>query len=344
MNREQIHHIEGNLSSRKKQYNYPGQLKIDGDIEAGCQVSAETIEANNIFQADIRVRSGILVHEQVIDSTIMSSGKFEAKSIDTSTIRVEQDIIVQKIIHHSNIQTNACCLITNGCIESSNILAYQAIDALTITGSSESACTLTIGLLCPDDQDLKLKKTYLQLEYEKKQLLTNLEQAELSIENILRLKDKVRSIKPTLKQKIIHLKETNNQGSLNELAPFFQQLNERMASAFENLTRAFSDKERILKEIESFNQELLDASKKEYHLRKKDRIYHSIQNQTVIKPYILVRGMLGKNTYIIGLHSQKRLLEDMHNVRIQETELNIPNHPSNAKHYTIDIKSQKENA
>jgi len=342
MNRSQIHHIEGNLSSRKKQYNYPGQLKIDGDIEAGCQVSAETIEVNNIVQANVRTRSDIIVHEQITQSSIVTLGKVHSKIIDHSTVRAENDIIVHQKIDQSTIQTNGACLIGDGHIESSDILAFQSIDAYTITGESESATTLTIGLLCPDDQDTALKDKYLQLENNKKQLYNDLQLANQTIDNVLKLKEKIHSIKPTLKQKILHLKETNQRESLNDLNPFFQQLNQRMEAAFDNLKKAFSEKERILKDIESFDQELLDEAKKEYLHRKKDRVLQSIQNQSHVKPFILVRGVISKNTYIIGLHCQKRLHENLEKIRIQEIDQKQSTEYQSGQTHVIEINHLKE--
>jgi hypothetical protein len=341
MNREQIHHIEGNLSSRKKQYNYPGQLKIDGDIEAGCQVSAESIDANNITQANVRARSDIFVREQITDSTIVTPGKIKSNVIVHSTIRAEQDIIVLQKIDHSTIQTNGSCLISEGHIESSDISAYQSIDADIITGESESASTLTIGLLCPDDQDITIKNKYLQLENQKKLLHNNLQSAEKIIRDVLKLKQKMNDSEPALKQKIRHLKETKQRYKLDELKPFFQELNHRMMVAYENLKKALSEKDRLLKAIESFDQKLLDETKKDYLNRKKERIFQSIQNQSNEKPYIIVRNLLGKNTYIIGLHCQKRLHEDLENVKIQEIQKNGTDQDSILKTYDIEIMQLK---
>jgi uncharacterized protein (DUF342 family) len=168
MKKNQTHHIKGNLTSRKKQYNYPGKLVIDGDIEAGCQVSADAIEVNNVNQADIRVRSGMRVHEKVTDSDIVSGGYFEAMRVERSAIRAAEEIKIHEKILQSDIFTNTQCLVTNGLIERSNVLACQFIDAHTIISTEDTPGTLTIGLLCPDDQDYKLKSEFLALEQEKK--------------------------------------------------------------------------------------------------------------------------------------------------------------------------------
>jgi len=329
MKKTQIHHIEGNLSSRKKQYNYPGRLIIDGDIEPGCQVSADTIEVNNVWQADIRVRSGIHVHEKVADSEIVSGGYFHVKQIDHSTIRAEEDIQTKKAICQSDIYTNSCCLITDGIIEQSNVMAYRCIEANTIISTEENPCSLTIGLLCPDDQDQKIKSDYLSMEQQKKKLYNHLEQVKKIIDDTFQLKEKIKSIKPSLKQKMVQLKSEKNFQAIKELSPFFKQLNERVESAYKNYQTAMESKEQLIKKIEDFDQETLDATRKDYLLRKKDRIERSVQDHTNFSPYIQVKSGISAHTRIYGLHAYKRLQESLNNVRIEEVTID-DNDPKNS--------------
>ncbi|ETR72777.1 MAG: hypothetical protein OMM_07332 [Candidatus Magnetoglobus multicellularis str. Araruama] len=182
-------------------------MVIDGDIEPGCQVSAETIDVQNVFQADVRVRSGIRVHGHIEDTDISSSQGAEVKSVINSSIRAGDTIRVHEKIFQSDIFTNAACLALDAVIESSNIMACQCIDAHTIISSEKIPCTLTFGLICPDDQDHKLRTDYLKMEAQKKQLQDKLANAEQAIKDTLQLKNKIRSIKPSIKQKIINLKK-----------------------------------------------------------------------------------------------------------------------------------------
>jgi len=342
MNKKQIHHIQGNLSSRKKQYNYPGHLKIDGDIEEGCQVTADMVEVNNIIEADVRVRTGIIVHESITDSKIESSGYIESSRVKNSIIRAKHNIIVQKHVLSSQIETNENFLVTKGIIDFSEIMAYRSIEALNINSSSETPSKLIVGILCPDDQDQKIRDLYYQLKNEKKQLYSELENSERTIKETLQLIQKINEIKPSLKQKVKHLKQTKNRKALKELDPFFKQLNKRMESAFENYNEANSKKESILKQLDSFDNENLKKYEKDYFLRKQDRIDRSIKNTVNEPPFICVHGLISKNTQIQCLHSQKRLTEDLTNVVIQEVKMKIPNHPVKMKLYEIDIKKQKE--
>jgi uncharacterized protein (DUF342 family) len=321
MKKKQTHHIKGNLTSRKKQYNYPGQLVIDGDIEPGCQVSADSIEVNNVDQANIRVRSGMRVHERITDSDIVSGGFFEARQIERSAIRAEEDIIIHEKVLQSDLFTNTRCLINDGTIERSNVMACRFIDAHTIISTEDTPGTLTIGLLCPDDQDQKLKTEFMALEQEKKQLNEGLEQIKKIIEDTFQLKEKLRSIKPTLKEKMIHLKKEKKFDAIKELEPFFQQLNDRVESAFSNYQEAIAGKKKIEGQIESFDQDKLDSIKKDYLLRKKDRVERSRQINESFSPYINVRESISEHTRIQGLHAYKRLQETLQNVRIEEVKI-----------------------
>jgi uncharacterized protein (DUF342 family) len=335
MKKKQIHHIEGNLLSRKKQYNYPGQLIIKGDIEPGCQVSAESIEVNNVEQADIRVRSGMHVIEKVTDSEIVSGGGFEANQIERSTVRAEENIIIHALTKDANIFTNARCLITDGTIELSDIMACHGIDVNTIISSEERPCTLTIGLLCPDDQDQKIRSEYLSMEHHKKQLHDQLEQIERIIHDTLQLSKKIKSLKPSLKQKIVQLKNEKKFEVMKELDPFFKQLNDRVESAYASYQSAISSKEKLIKHIEDFDQEKLDITKKEYLLRKKDRVERSAQIQTGILPYIKVRGSISAHTRIQGLHAYKRLQETLKEVRIEEVKIEDEIHKGSIDRFEI---------
>jgi gas vesicle protein len=337
MKKKQIHHIEGNLLSRKKQYNYPGQLVINGDIEPGCQVSADTIEVNNVAQADIRVRSGMQVHEKVLDSSIVSGGYFEARIVERSTIRAESDICIQASLRQSDIYSNKCCLLVRCLVELSNIMACQCIDVHTIISSEETPCTLTIGLLCPDDQDLKIRSDYLSMERQKKQLNDNLEMVEKIIADTLQLKEKIKSIKPSIKQKIIQLKANKNYEAIKELDPFFKQLNERVESAFMNYQKAIENRQNLIKQIESFDQATLDETRKKYLLRKKDRLERSMQCHTDVVPYIKVRDSISEHTRIQGLHAYKRLQETVNDVRIQEVENKDIQQTSSIGRYEIKL-------
>jgi len=339
MKKKQTHQIEGNLLSRKKQYNYPGQLIIDGDIEPGCQVSADIIEVNNVHQADIRVRSGIRVRETVLDSDIVSGGYVEAKHVENCTIRAEENIIIQEVAKKSDIFSNACCLIINGLVECANIMACQRIEVHAVKSSEETPCTLTIGVLCPDDQDQKLRSDFLSMERNKKQLNENLKQVNKIIDDVLQLKKKVKSIKPSLKQKVIQLKQEKNFEAIKELDPFFKQLNERVESAYTNYTTALKEKEKLLKKIESFDQRKLDATRNNYLIRKKDRIERSIQCNTNNTPYIIVKGSISEHTRIQGLHAYKRLQETLKDARIQEIQIEDTEQVSSIGRYEIQILS-----
>jgi len=321
MKKKQVHHIEGNLLSRKKQYNYPGQLVIDGDIEPGCQVSAEIIEVNNVDQADIRVRSGIHVREKVTDSDIVSGGWFQAKQIERSTVRAEEDVTIQVLTQQSDIFTNTRCLITEGVIELSNVMACHCIDVHTIISSETTPCTLTIGVLCPDDQDQKIRTEYLSMEHHKKKLHDHLQEFEKIIQDSFKLIEKIKSIKPSLKQKIKQLKKEKNYQAIKELDPFFKQLNDRVESAYTNYQSAIAGQKDLKKQIESFDQQKLDTTKKDYLLRKKDRIERSAQIHTSITPYIQVRERISAHTRIQGLHSYKRLQKTLTNVLIKEVKI-----------------------
>jgi len=337
MKKKQIHHIEGNLLSRKKQYNYPGQLVIDGDIEPGCQVSADTIEVHNVSQADIRVRSGMNVHEKVIDSSIVSGGYFEAQHVECSTIRAEADIKIQTLLRQSDIYTNKCCLIVSGIVELSNIMACRCIDVHTIISSEDTPCTLTIGLLCPDDQDLKIRSDYLSMERQKKQLNDDLEMVEKIIADTLQLKEKIKSIKPSLKEKIIQLKKEKNYAAIKDLDPFFKQLNERVESAFMNYQKAIEDKQNLKKQMDSFDQNALDEMRKNYLLRKKDRIERSTQCHTDVVPFIQVRNSISEHTRIQGLHAYRRLQETLNDTRIEEVKTEDAEQTASIGHYEIRL-------
>jgi uncharacterized protein (DUF342 family) len=335
MKKKQIHHIKGNLTSRKKQYNYPGKLVIDGDIESGCQVSADAIEVINVDQADIRVRSGMRVHEKVTDSDIVSGGYFEASQVERSAIRAAEEIKIHEKILQSDIFTNTQCYVTSGLIERSNVMACQFIDAHTIISTEETPGTLTIGLLCPDDQDHKLKSEFLALEQEKKQLNEGLEQIKKIIDDTFKLKEKLRSIKPTLKEKMVQLKNEKNYDAIRDLEPFFKQLNDRVESAFSNYQEAIAGKEKLEKKIASFDQEKLDLIRKDYLLRKKDRVERSKQMNENISTCINVRNSISEHTRIQGLHAYKRLQETLHDVRIEEVRIEDDEHVSSGGRFEI---------
>ena len=339
MNKKQTHHIKGNLTSRKKQYNFPGQLIIDGDIEPGCQVSAETIAAQNIYQADIRVRSSVCAHEQISGASIVSAGGVEANSVANSTIRTDQDIRIHEKVLNSHIYTNACCMIPEGLIESTYVMASRCIMAKNIMSSEESPCLLIIGLLCPDDQDQKLQATYLQLEAQKKQLHEGIKQAEKTIAEVLQLKEKIRDMKPGLKKKLKHLREIKDYEAIKALDPFFKELNQRVETAFENYQAAIEDKKKFNREIETFDQEQLDRTKKEYLLRKKDRAERSIFLHSDDTPCIQVSETISKHTRIQGLHSYKRLDSNMDAVQVEEKVVDSSEQTSGILHYEISFSS-----
>jgi len=337
MKKKQTHHIAGNLTSRKKQYNYPGELIIDGNIEPGCQVSADTIEVNNVDQANVRVRSGICVREKVTDSDIVSGGYVESKRIERSSIHAENDVTVQEIIQQSDIFTNSCCLIANGIVEQSNVMACRCIDAHTIISSEDKPCTLTIGLLCPDNQDQKLRSEYLALEHQKKKLHEMLKEIEQIIDETFQLKEKIKSIKPSLKEKISKLKKEKNFEAIKALDPFFKQLEERIECAFNNYQAAIEGKKEVDQQIESFDQDALDTARKEYLLRKKDRVERSKQCHISLLPYIQVRDNISEHTRIQGLHAYQRLQESFKDVRIEEIKIEDIDQTRSIDRYEMSI-------
>jgi len=141
--------INGDVDLKSGHIDFEGNVKVTGTIQSGFNVKGADVEAKEIMGARITASGKVTTTGAIIGAVVKAQGNITAKYINHATLSTFGDIVVQKEITDSSINTSGACLLERGKILSSEISAKQGIAAVDIGTDLSPPCRLTVGV---DDQ------------------------------------------------------------------------------------------------------------------------------------------------------------------------------------------------
>jgi len=125
---------------------FDGVVVVRGEITPGFQVKAERLEARAIMNADVDVKGDIVVNGGIVGARVKAKGNVSAKFLKAAKIMSKGDVVIQKEIVDSVIDTTSKCLCERGKIVASQIYSTHGIRAIEIGSDYSASCKIMVGI------------------------------------------------------------------------------------------------------------------------------------------------------------------------------------------------------
>lgn len=285
--------INGDVGLETGHIRFDGFVDVGGTIQEGFRVKAARLAAREIFRAEVEIDGDIVVDGGIIGATVSSRGNVKCRFINASHIRTWGDVIVEREIIDSKIETNGALIaLPEGKIFASQVMAKKGVVAVQIGSETSKPCSLTIGIdIGADSQTKKIVKE-LNEEISKKQ--KEKEKVKNDLERIstasLQLSEKIfkwtqiqaqaTMEQSSIKKRIEELKDENDPARLAQVKRELEKVEHELMSSEETLGKLLDEQDRVKQEtgaIQSLIQELdsviqkiedeIDAKLEQYQLK-----------------------------------------------------------------------------
>lgn len=319
--------ISGDVDLKTGHIDFEGNVKVTGTIQSGFKVKGANVEAKEIMGAQITALGDITTTGGIIGAVVKAQGTIKAKYIKHATMSTFGDIIVQKEITDSNINTSGACVLARGKILSSEISAKQGIEAVDIGTDVSSPCKLTVGvddhveaeiegllnaIRRREDRLLKIKEEISSLDQEQQKI-------HKEIADLAQIQDRSLVKQRALKQKLDELSEEDSE-KRQEFENAVESLGKGAQDAEASLGNLFDKQDDLAHKTEKMQHEAEQVKDDICELKNElEAIRHWAKSQKKTAT-IKVSGAVVQGTLIGGPHTRTVLKETVRHVAIREVK------------------------
>jgi hypothetical protein len=138
--------ISGDVGLETGHIDFDGSVDVAGGIQKGFNVSCGSLTVREVIGAEVVATGDVNVLGGVIGATIWCTGNLKARYIHESRMEVSGNVVVEREILDSRIDSSGKCQVERGKILSSQITAKQGIEAFEIGSESARPSALAIGV------------------------------------------------------------------------------------------------------------------------------------------------------------------------------------------------------
>ncbi|HGY11940.1 MAG TPA: DUF342 domain-containing protein, partial [Desulfobacterales bacterium] len=167
--------VKGDVSYETGHIRYDGNIDINGGLKNGFKINGIDIKINEIDGGEIHAQGDVTIINGVNNAKIYSRGHIYAKFVHNSKLRCLGNVVVEKEIVDSQIESSGACQIMTGDIVSSTINFNQGIHAKNIGTERSDSNWIVVGqdlfrlneLQRIEEKTVSLEKKRLSLEKKK---------------------------------------------------------------------------------------------------------------------------------------------------------------------------------
>jgi hypothetical protein len=325
--------IDGDIGVETGNIEYRGHIEATGGVNAGYTVKAKGLRTEDIQDAVIEVDEDLVCHAGMYGSTIKVGGSLKAGHIHNCTIEVLGEVVVEKEIYESTIETNTRCLIVDGKIIDSKIDAKKGIYAKNVGSEGSNPCHLTVGFdrkyereMAGCKADLDESNRQVQASHElHPQLAAKVTAIGEKIETLTQEQEKFALQKRQFEEQLrgegpnaIDPDDEDQRIMLEEMITEFVGKNENLDAKLRTL-RAGHDKAKL--QLETVEQQLKTLDEQIEALKEKMGLLTEAHKVDPGIAEIKIHGTIFHKTEIIAPHKEMTLQKDMRYVRIAESKV-----------------------
>lgn len=323
--------IPGDVGIETGHVEFDGHVEVGGAVKEDYQVKSRSLTVNATESAKLDVNGDILVHKGLHGTRVRSEGNLKARHIAECDIRSKGNIIAQKEIIESTVETGGRCLVTGGSIISCEIKAKKGVYAKNVGTDAAPPSNLTVGI------DFRYRR-------ERQRLLESISKAE---KRIKKLRPRLKELTDAMNSSSAQMGEAVQEQ--DALMVEQRELEQKMAQADESAKKSLTHKLRVLTDKKALVDRQVDqlVEQDELMMTEQIKVKKEYQNaeETIVKsnaelqelkkipksdigyPIVEVSGTLYAGTTITTPNCVYTVEEDLHHIRITETNLPEPDAP-----------------
>lgn len=137
--------IPGDVDLKVGHVDFDGIIRVQGAVCEGFNVAGAGLYAMEIRGAEVKVRGDVTVSGGIIGTRVIVQGDLKARYIKNATVSAFGNVLVEKEIIESTIETSGACKVLRGAMVASEISARYGIEARDVGTDASKPCTLRAG-------------------------------------------------------------------------------------------------------------------------------------------------------------------------------------------------------
>lgn len=325
---EQAMRIDGDIGLETGHIHFEGHIEVTGSIQKGYRVRGHSLRAKEIHGAEIHVAGAMFVTGGIYDSDIKCKDTLKAGHIHKSSVTTGQDLIVEREVIESRIETGGRCVMGNGNIVASEISAKKGIVAKNVGTEAAKPSVLEVGVDHRRNREAKnLRNKISVLKKEKSRLESELKAARLKSDAVGHALGDAAQEQDRQMVQIRNLEEEKDDPSVRrdkkKLAKLEKQLDalisgkEAQDAAVEEL---LEQDEKVSAAIEGLESDLESADQGLAQLDEEMTALNDAIAANPGIPVVKVSGTLNARTTINGPKTNLTVSESLQRVQVMETD------------------------
>jgi len=336
---------EGDVDYETGHISYDGNVNIKGRIKSGFKVKGNEVKTVEIDGGTVDADGDVKVTGGINEGKIFARGNVYAKFIHNSEIVCMGNVIVQKEIVDTEVESSGSCVVENGKIIASKITAKMGVKAQHIGTQMSVPGTIIVGHDVFTEKELeKIKENLGHLE---KQAAHHQENKEKLKEENLALQKEITEFahvqdRTQLKEREINStidsmqEEPANSETIDDFKQTIEQLRLNAQKAEEELDVRFEKSEEIEDLLKKEDREIeILAKRREDFIEERTNLVQW-SNDNPGKPLVVVQGTIMAGTLIRGKHCEKQVNELIRHSRIMEV-LTSPENTQDKNAYEMQV-------
>jgi len=337
--------IKGDVNMKTGNIRFNGPVVVAGTVQSGFKVRCASLEAKELFRADVRVDGDISVNGGVVGSNVVCLGSFKSKFVKGSVIECVEDVVVSNGIVDSKVETRNNCIVENNKILTSDIMAYKDIVTMHLGSKTSPGCRLTIGVdpvLVKKINQLKDENTTIEAEMTSikdeldidsiDELEEDLQNVQKKIEDLEPTLSEARSITKSLIKQYKKIKKIENAQNLPKILETIKVFSMKIGPAKQELNSLIKTRNSTRKSLVNVQNIM---SKIENNTSEIQQLNRQIQTSEQCAK-VLVRGDVFPGTMICGVSASKEIFDQQSFVIFEELHIYDEN---NLPQRQIEVKT-----
>ena len=323
----QTYTAAGDVDYETGHIEYPGNVRVIGNIKAGFRVEGADVEAKSLDGGIVNADGDLFIKSGIVDGTIHAKGNVFARFIRNSTIICMGSVVATREVVDSQITCSGTCSVEHGKIISSTVAAKMGIEARNVGTEMAVPCSLQVGLdvyartelTRIREERLEAERVVKELEQQEVRLQNETETVQEKINRLAHVQDRSQLTLQDLRQ--LRNKQEVQAGSTTDMTALndkIQEFESRAAQAEQGLEVLFDQSDRLEQELDDLIRDKANLENRMEDFKREKNNLSRWSKKHPGKAVVKVAGAIQPGTQVKGCHSLFSVEEMMRFVRINE--------------------------
>ena len=321
--------INGDVDYSTGHVNFNGNINISGKVLDGFKVKGINVEVGDVQGGSISAEGDVIVKNGVVGGVVITKGSLTANFVSDSRIDVLENVIIHKQLIDSKVSTSGMLTIENGQISNCQIVARKGVTAKEIGTNHSKPCRIGVGIVDHIQKEMhRLKKIILDNKEKFEQSMNDIKDFKDDLKtyhsDIIGLTKKQNKNLDDQKDSKIHIKQYKQSGQKDKLVTQeailkactdkITKMDQRIKSLLKAQDKPLIKIAKMSKPIAEYKK-ILDKSQKEL------AEFEQWESENPGIAVVNVGSHLNEGTYIKGTNSEITVKKNRTKCVVEEIQL-----------------------